>query len=1201
MLIACANDQKNDVIAQGLSKRTQFAPPEIVNFSQLHDTLKPSKIFLKDESPPITKIAGLPTVTQLPIAISLIDSLPVIHPDQGKGLFNNYTSDDGLAMDAINFGKTTICDSWGNLWFATQGGGVSKYDGKSFITYTTEQGLANNSVRSIVEDKSGNLWLGTYGGGVSKYDGESFITYTSEQGLANNSVFSIAEDKSGNLWFGTNGGGVSKYDGSSFTTYTSEQGLANNSVFSIAEDESGNLWFGTYGGGVSKYNGRTFITYTTEQGLANNYILSIEEDKSGNLWFGTYGGGVNKYDRKTFITYTTEHGLANNSIFSIAEDKSGNLWFGTNGQGVSKYDGSSFITYTTEQGLVNNSVLSIAEDKSENLWLGTDGGVSKYGGKSFITYTSEQGLALNSVISIAEDKGRNLWLGTYGAGISRYDGKSFSTYTLDQGLANNSVLSIAEDKSGNLWLGTYGGVSKYDGKSFITYTTDQGLANNSVLSIAEDKNGNLWFGTDSGVSRYNGKSFITYTIDQGLANNSVRCIVEDKNGNLWFGTSGGLSKYDRESFITYTTEQGLANNSVFSIAEDKSGNLWLGTSGGGVSVLLAQSEKEIKEQNNNFVSTNNMFLTYNTEHGLPDNGICALRFDYEGNLIVGTNFGLAVISEKQVMQMVSKQIHGNLKNLNVYNQFTGYPIRDVNAAHNNGSMHLDHKGILWVGHGNNGVSRVDLTEVNRSIAPPNVVINKLILKGENVCFYSLVSSGMDKEKELSSKQDSTILAQQEIATYGKVLSRAERDTLNKRLSGITFDIINKFYPLPKSLVLPYEHNALTIEFNAIETGRNFLVNYQYMLKGMDDTWSPITKKSEATYNNLSEGDYTFILKAQSPWGVWSDPIEFNFSILPPWYRSWWAYTIYLLLFVQLVWLLIRLQTRRLKQRQKELEIKVDTATKEIREQKNEADKQRDEVSKQKEIVEEAHKEIKDSIQYAKRIQSAILPAHNLVKEYLPYSFIFYKPKDVVAGDFYWMEYRDGKVLFAAADCTGHGVPGAMISVVCNYALNKSVREHGLTEPGEILDKTREIVVHEFEKSEEEVKDGMDIALCSLEGNILKYAGANNPLWVIRNGEILETKADKQPIGKFDNPLPYSNQTSELQKGDAIYIFSDGFSDQFGGEKGKKFKTTNFRKLLLSIQNESMESQREIINTAFEEWKGSLEQVDDVCIIGVKVE
>jgi len=274
-------------------------------------------------------------------------------------------------------------------------------------------------------------------------------------------------------------------------------------------------------------------------------------------------------------------------------------------------------------------------------------------------------------------------------------------------------------------------------------------------------------------------------------------------------------------------------------------------------------------------------------------------------------------------------------------------------------------------------------------------------------------------------------------------------------------------------------------------------------------------------------------------------------------------------------------------------------------------KQKDIIEEQKQIVDQAYDELEeknteilDSINYAKRIQSAILPPSKLVKEKLRDSFVLYKPKDIVAGDFYWLEplKKEEGVLFAAADCTGHGVPGAMVSVICNNGLNRSVREYGLTEPGKILDQTRELVIAEFEKSEEEVKDGMDVALCRLKGTQLQYAGAHNPLWVIRKDseEVEEIKANKQPIGKFDEPLPYTTHTLELKAGDSFYIFSDGYVDQFGGEKGKKFKSLNLKRLLLSIQKESMEEQMASVDKAFEDWKGDLEQLDDVCVIGVRV-
>lgn len=271
-----------------------------------------------------------------------------------------------------------------------------------------------------------------------------------------------------------------------------------------------------------------------------------------------------------------------------------------------------------------------------------------------------------------------------------------------------------------------------------------------------------------------------------------------------------------------------------------------------------------------------------------------------------------------------------------------------------------------------------------------------------------------------------------------------------------------------------------------------------------------------------------------------------------------------------------------------------------RKQKNEIDQQKNEIEHAHEALGEKNQEILDSINYALRIQKAILPPDSEINKALPNSFVFYKPKDIVAGDFYWLEKNQNKVLFAAADCTGHGVPGAMVSVICNNALNRSVREFGLTEPGKILDQTRKIVIEEFEKSADEVKDGMDIALCMLDGFELQYSGANNPLWILRAGEILETKANKQPIGKFDKIVPYQTHQMTLQPGDLLYIFSDGFADQFGGPKGKKFKSENFKRLLIKIKDLSIKKQQVEIESAFNNWKGDLEQLDDICVIGVKL-
>jgi len=262
-----------------------------------------------------------------------------------------------------------------------------------------------------------------------------------------------------------------------------------------------------------------------------------------------------------------------------------------------------------------------------------------------------------------------------------------------------------------------------------------------------------------------------------------------------------------------------------------------------------------------------------------------------------------------------------------------------------------------------------------------------------------------------------------------------------------------------------------------------------------------------------------------------------------------------------------------------------------------------EITFQKEVIEEKNHDIMGSIHYAKRIQEAILPPNKVIKEYIPESLVLYKPKDIVSGDFYWMEPTEGKVLFAAVDCTGHGVPGAFVSIVGHNGLNRAVKEFGLTNPADVLDKLNELVDETFSKQEiGTVKDGMDIALCSLDIDNMKleYAGANNPLYIIRKGELIETKADKQPVGSFDFRKPFNNHEFDLQAGDTIYIFSDGFADQFGGPKGKKFKYSKFKELLVNIQTKDMEEQREVLDNTIETWKGELEQIDDVCIIGVRV-
>ena len=261
-----------------------------------------------------------------------------------------------------------------------------------------------------------------------------------------------------------------------------------------------------------------------------------------------------------------------------------------------------------------------------------------------------------------------------------------------------------------------------------------------------------------------------------------------------------------------------------------------------------------------------------------------------------------------------------------------------------------------------------------------------------------------------------------------------------------------------------------------------------------------------------------------------------------------------------------------------------------------------EIKLQKEIIENKSKEVEASITYARRIQSAILPSDNFISKVLPRSFVLYQPKDIVSGDFYWVEKVGNKLLIAVVDCTGHGVPGAMVSVVGNNALNRTIKEFKLTEPALILDKLNELVEETFEKSENDVKDGMDISLCSFDPDTLEllWAGANNPIWILGTEGMKEIKGDKQPIGKFIHRKPFNYHKIQLKKGDSFYLFSDGFADQFGGPKGKKFKNKQLMNILIASKNNSKTEQKQILLDSLQSWKGKLEQIDDICVIGVEV-
>jgi len=768
--------------------------------------------------------------------------------DHNPQNFSSFTKLQGLNHNNI---FCIIQDDNGNLWFGTGGGGASRYDGKYFTHFTKKEGLSNDLIAEIIQDKNGNLWFGTWGGGVCRYDGRNISQFTVNEGLSYDVVLSLFEDKRGNIWVGMMDGSVCKYDGKSFTQFSVKYGVNEYPVNSILQDKSEDLWFGTLGNGVYCYNGKSLRHFTKNEGLSSNDVHCMLLDKTGNIWFGMESG-VCLYDGKSFKHFTAKEGLSNYRVRCIMQEKSGNLWFGTDGDGVFFYNGSSFTHFTESEGLGNNSVYSLFEDRCGNIWIGGNGsGVSRYYGRSFTHYTEREGLSDRRVLGIIQDKSGALWFGTWSGGVNRYDGKSFTHYTQKEGFSNNLITYIFQDKTGNLWFGTYaGGVICYDGKSFLHFTEEEGMCYNWVESIMDDKDGNLWFATDGGgVCRYDGKYFTCISENEGLSFNGVLCEFKDRSGNLWFGTSrGGLNRYDGKSFTHFTSKEGLSNDFVTTIIQDRIGNMWFGTNGGGACRYDGKS-----------------FMYFTEKEGLPSNKIQSILQDNRGNLWFGTPNGLSKLPDNYRMKLLKASENGGteqpvlFKNYLYEDGFLG-----IGCFHK--SIYEDTDGTIWIGTNDRLTAYHPEGDEPDTIAP-NIQMTGLQLFNEDIAWHHLAKN----------KDTSLILGN------------------GVKISNFAFDSISKHYFLPERLSLAYNNNYLTFTFIGITLKQSSQVKYKFKLEGLDENWSAPSTRTEAPYGNIPPGSYTFKVKAMNSEGYWSEEFNFSFTIRPPWWKTWWAYTGYILI------------------------------------------------------------------------------------------------------------------------------------------------------------------------------------------------------------------------------------------------------------------------------------------------------------------
>ncbi len=1058
--------------------------------------------------------------------------------------FQNFNVEDGLAQSQV----LSMCqDHNGNIWFGTNSGGVSKYDGNKFTNYTENDSLINNVVFSITEINKQYILFGT-NGGLSVFNGKKFKNYTDKEGLTHNRVFKILKDNNGVIWLGTSKG-VCIFENNRIKVFDLDTLLNKSSVFTIYADNSNNIWFGTIQNGVIKYNVSTkrFTYFNKSMGLRQNFVRSIGEDIQGNIYIGTVAG-ISKISGPGVIQKINIAGEENIGFTAIIPDNKNNLWLATN-EGIYKFNGYTYRKYKDKNGLASNKLLCGFKDREGNFWFGTDGfGVSKFVSEAFTSYTNKDSLPSDYVTCVFQDSKKNMWLGVKNYGVVNFKKNKIINYKVDvknlkTSISDNDVQAIAEDNDENLFFGTKAGLSIFNGHNFKNYKIKDGVSDDdNIYSIIVDNNKKVWIGSGNGVYIFENEKFIPVDeinkVKTDRGNLPIYSILQDRSGNIWIASETGAFKYNGKTVERFNKSNGFIDKRVTAILQDNKGHLWFGTDEG----LFEY----------NYTS----FQNINEKKGLASNKVYLMLLDGD-NLWVGTNKGLDKIN-------LQKYYSDNKVELKHYGKEEG--LKGIEC--NSNAQYKDEEGNLWFG----------------------------TIKGVTV--YNPRFDKLNREEPLTRITGIRLFFQN---------ADADIKTYSSKVDSLSH--------LPVNLVLPYDKNHITFDFIGVCITNPNKVKYKFKLEGADADWFPPTSKTEATYSSLSPGEYTFHLKAMNNDGLWNEkPVTFHFTILSPWWKTWWFYTICAIIAVAGVYSFITIRTRNLEKAKVELEQEVELRTYQLRQEKEKVEVINQEVVAQKAIIEAKNHDITDSIKYAKNIQEALLPPlENLHKEFDD-AFVLYLPKDIVSGDFYWFAKRNNKRFIASVDCTGHGVPGAFMSIIGNTLLNEIVTEKNSVEPAEILNELHagvKIALKQSGNAENERRDGMDIALCSLneEGTVLEYAGANRPLWIFRKNKNAEEgfemiKANKFPIGglEMENEAKrtFTNHTIDVQKGDLVYVFSDGYADQFGGEKGKKFMLGNLQKFVASISDKPIIEQEKLLLNKFLNWKGELEQVDDVLVIAFRV-
>lgn len=1013
-----------------------------------------------------------------------------------------------------------------------------------FAIHDRESGIAGIKINDIAQDENGYLWIAT-NTGLSRFDGNTFVNYLEKNGLSENYCTTVFCGRDGRIWVGHQTTGLTIIQGKTITNISEETGLANNEVHDIFQSEDGAIWVATFGG-VSIHDEEGWQTKTTADGLVSNNIHAIAQDSATRIWLGSYGTGITILDNGVAKSLHRGHGLINNYVTSLTWIE-GKMLIGTLG-GVTSWAKNGFSGIQGTQELSNNQINGVAVGSEEAIWLATFNGANRLSEGNVLSITDENGLPKNEITDIFIDSEENVWLGSH-AGLIRIKNLAFSHHFSTEDI-DIYPSSFYIDSKNRLWAGNEaGGVLSFNGQNFVSAFEDPDINDHQISSICEDPDGNLWFGTMDfgGLFQWDGEKFYIYSDEFGLADNNINCLATDKDGLLLIGTPNGLSTFDGMEFQIIYLSDDFASNHVTCLQKTSDGSILIGAADGSIFKYqdgeAAKLDQPIITSRITDISTSEKRIAY----GSADQGIwidengAITHVTEEGGLhnatirsLIFQDGNLFAGTGNGVEEMIFEADTFRIEKHIRTHGFLGGSCKEGAVIHfGDRILFGTEKGIV----------EFATSELNRNDSPPKTTLTELQLSYQTVDWL-----------------------------------------------GLGYDVTEN--GLPTDLSLSYKDNNVRFFFTGINHNSPEQVKYKWKLEGHEEEWTPFSNESKANYTSLAPGDYTFILIACNGNGVCSEePIRYSFSINPPFWRTWWFYTLLVIAIVVGTYFYVKQREQRLLEEKEILETTVEERTKELREQK--------------EIVEHQNQHITEGIEYASNIQKAILPSEEEMTTAFNGHFVFYRPKDVVGGDFYWT-YHDKDIAWAAAvDCTGHGVSGAFMSMIGSDLLNQIVIEKKISDPAKVLEEMDKGIKLAFAQSAKEFESdqGMDVTLVRIDTkkNSLLFAGAQRPLFIFIDGELTEIEGDRYSISCADE-MTKSFESHEVKySGDSVvYLFSDGITDQFGGPKGKKFMVRRVREFLVENHPKDMEEQHNALIKTFDEWKGEDNQIDDVMLMGIRL-